>query len=111
MGMDLIGMNPKNKEGEYLYFSISRWAPLAALCCVIAPAESARCKHWEFNDGDGLDGRQSELLAQKLEEALADGSIDDCLADPEQDSDYRWVKQYVPLFIHFLRTCGGFRLW
>lgn len=133
MGMDVIGMNPQNEAGEFLRLNISTWRPLAALCCTVAPVETEPCKSWQFNDGDGLDAKQSELLAQKLKEVLADGSIDECLGGLKSDSDdqclddlvsmgdicvvclkshpdYRWVKSYVPIFIQFLRACGGFRI-
>jgi hypothetical protein len=134
MGMDLIGMRPKTERGEYLYLSSQRWVALAALCCAVVPTETELCKSWQFNDGDGRHAEECELLAQRLEEALADGSIDECLGgsksdyDPQclEDSmsiddtcvicleshpDYRWLKSHVPIFIHFLRVCGGFRIW
>ena len=127
MGMDLVGMRPKNASGEYVRFNVWVWPELAALCLTVAPNETAPCKHWTTNDGDGLDDKESELLAQRLEEALADGSIDAYVADRlvsteskpgnilvitlELRSDYRRTKDIVPIFIHFLRMCGGFRIW
>jgi hypothetical protein len=127
MGMELKGMNPKSRDGEHLRVQIDGWIRLAEICLQVAPAETPPCKYWGTNDGDGLDGQHSELLAQRLEEALADGSIDAYVADRlvsteskpgnilvitlELRSDYRRTKDIVPIFIHFLRMCGGFRIW
>jgi hypothetical protein len=112
MGMDLKGMNPKSRDGEHLRVQIDAWIRLAQICLEVAPAESAPCKHWGTNDGDGLDAQQSEQLAQRLEEALADGSVDEYVAARliEIRADYQRSKNIVLIFIQFLRTCGGFRI-
>jgi hypothetical protein len=138
MGMDLYGINPKDTLGEYAQYNIFRWQPLATVCCAIAPAATAPCQHWYTNDNDGLSGTESEWLADKLEEALQDGSVDECLRQlpesvfervnvilsitlepganlvtPLPGRDYDWrlqCRQDIPDFILFLRACGGFRI-
>lgn len=73
MGMDVIGQNPTSKEGEYFRNSVWGWQPLAEYCIEVAPDVTARCRYWHSNDGDGLDGRNSLLLADALQREIDSG--------------------------------------
>jgi hypothetical protein len=73
MGMDVCGRNPSSKEGEYFRNNVWRWHPLAKYCQEIAPDITAQCKHWHHNEGDGLDERNSLLLADALQREIDSG--------------------------------------
>lgn len=75
MGMDVFGKNPKNETGKYFRNNIWYWRPLADLCVTLAPEVCAPCKHWQSNDGDGLDAAGAEALAIVLRRKMADGTI------------------------------------
>ena len=128
--MELIGVN------AFTEYNIWRWKPLATVCCMVAPVETAPCKHWFFNEYDGLNSVESERLADKLEKAVEDGSVDQCLRSLQGEQlfaeesaigalieknfgctvepsllmeDWRSVcKADILDFIEFLRACGGF---
>ena len=85
MGMDVYGLNPTAPEGEYFRRNLLGWHPLAALCATFAPEECKPCQHWHYNEGDGLNAQQSARLAQRLEAALGDGSIDRLLKQLERE--------------------------
>jgi len=116
MGMDVIGMNPTAAEGEYFRRNIWSWHTLAAFCCYVAPEETEPCTLWNTNDGDGLNAVQSVKLAERLERALTEGAVDNCLEEVRSHRDYddicRALKpERIAEFIEFLRKCGGFRIW
>jgi len=73
--MDLNGVKPKSKTGEYFGRNAWNWRPLATLCLELCPDQSAPCKSWHYNDGDGLDDKQSTALADRLAELIDDGTI------------------------------------
>jgi len=73
MGMDVIGQNPTNKEGEYFRNNVWWWHPLADYCVEIAPEITARCEYWHYNDGDGLNGRDAAALADTLQAEIDSG--------------------------------------
>ena len=113
MGMDVYGWNPTSKEGKYLYRNWTGWHALAALCCEVAPEESNPCKDWFTNDGDGLNAEESVRLACRLEEAMADGTVEKLIEDVSLEIP--WVRRVlVPdnfnEFVTFLRACGGFSI-
>jgi hypothetical protein len=73
MGMDVMGKNPKNETGEYFRNNMWWWPPLAIYVCQVAPEIAAKCKYWQSNDGDGLDGEASMLLADLLQKEIDSG--------------------------------------
>jgi len=87
MGMDVIGMNPIAPEGEYFRATIWAWDPIAAFVETVAPEEAKPCTHWHYNDGDGLDAAQSVRLADRLQEAVATGAINECLNEIQSYPD------------------------
>jgi hypothetical protein len=73
MGMDVYGQNPTSEEGKHFRNNAWAWRPLADYCIEVAPDITAQCKHWHTNDGDGLDGRNSLLLADALQREIDSG--------------------------------------
>ena len=73
MGMDVCGRRPTTPEGEYFCNNAWWWQPLADYVCLVAPKIAAGCKHWQSNDGDGLDATASQELAAVLEREIESG--------------------------------------
>jgi hypothetical protein len=73
MGMDVYGIKPMDATGEYFRATVSGWHPLAHYVRQIAPEITAACKHWDSNDGDGLDAEASVALANKLQVEIDSG--------------------------------------
>ena len=74
MGMDVYGNKPINKTGEYFRASVWTWRPLWEFCnenFLVANKVDAG----QFNNGDGLNAKDAEVLARQLREALANGSV------------------------------------
>jgi hypothetical protein len=66
MGMDVIGKAPTSDHGKYFRRNIWGWHPLADAVQKIAPEICAKCKYWHYNDGDGLDDKNSRALARAI---------------------------------------------
>lgn len=76
MGMDVFG----NREGAYFQRNVWGWRPLAELVCQLAPGITRHCRHWQSNDGAGLNAANSAALARELRTALASGIVADAIA-------------------------------
>jgi hypothetical protein len=92
MGFDIYGMDPSAPEGKYFRRSVSGWPPLAEFIIKAQPEiagklidwneSSPDCtinsgvRGWYYNDGDGFDAELSVLLADKLDEMLANGNAE-----------------------------------
>ncbi len=138
--MDVIGMNPTSKAGEYYRANEAGWHPLANFILDYAPDEAKPCKKWHTNDGRGLNAKQATRLADKLDALIADGTAADALSakDPpikNEKDDYSKAHQrrnmrswgmvpggpgsrYEGLrleeireFSRFARASGGFQIW
>jgi len=70
MGMDVVGR--KNPDA-YFRNNVWNWRPLADYACAIAPEITQHCRHWQSNDGDGLNKKNSEALADVLEQEIKSG--------------------------------------
>lgn len=75
MGMDVIGVNPKNEVGSYFRNNVWWWRPLAEFIEKQYPDIYDNCQYWQSNDGDGLDEADSELLASYIRADLANGKV------------------------------------
>lgn len=73
MGMDVYGKSPTTEEGKYFCNNVWWWRPLADYVIEVAPEIAARCKHWQSNDGDGLDAEGAAALADKLHGEIESG--------------------------------------
>lgn len=101
MGMDLVGIAPRSKHGEEFSSNVFRWLALADFCQMIAPDVCSACKHWESNDGDGLDNDGAIALSLSLQ-----ASVNNNVARAQGQDVEKIVR-----FIAFLRDCGGFRIF
>jgi hypothetical protein len=52
------------------------WSPLAEYACEIAPDITGKCRHWHYNEGDGLNAEDSQALADRLQAELDSGRAD-----------------------------------
>ena len=66
MGMDVMGISPTKKCGEYFRANIWWWSPLWDYCDQVAPEICGQVEHAYSNDGDGLDEHDSKALATAL---------------------------------------------
>jgi hypothetical protein len=111
MGMDVWGANPTAPEGVYFRKNLVNWCPIAAFCLDVAPDVCAPCESWFTNDGEGLNAAHSVELANRLETALMDGTVEECIILLPQVG-YRGypLRERILEFVSFLRTCGGFSI-
>ena len=77
MGMDVLGVNPKNEKGEYFRNNVWWWRPLAGFICEKYPDIAKNCEYWDSNDGDGLDASLSATLATRIKQDIALGVVSD----------------------------------
>lgn len=78
VAFDLMGHEPTSPKHSTIRFSAFRWRPLWNLCHALrddlVPLELfARGQHF---DGAGLDAEQSRSLAESLDTAIDDGTLD-----------------------------------
>lgn len=73
MGMDVIGVKPKNGKGEYFRNNWWWWRPLWEFCEFVAPELTDKVENAGSNDGDGLDGEDAEALGKALRKAVKAG--------------------------------------
>jgi hypothetical protein len=73
MGMDVFGKSATIEAGKYFRNNVWWWRPLADYAREVAPEITGACKHWQTNDGDGLDAAASIALADKLQAEIDSG--------------------------------------
>ena len=73
MGMDVMGVEPKNKIGEYFRNNVWHWHPLWDFCCDVDSELCDKVPNGHSNDGDGLDCENSVELADKLQNSIDNG--------------------------------------
>ena len=73
MGMDVFGIKPTSKVGEYFRNNVWFWHPLWEYCCFIDETLYDKVPEAHTNSGDGLDAANSRQLAFKLKEEIASG--------------------------------------
>lgn len=119
MGMDVYGIHPDAKAGEYFRNNWWWWLPLWTYAEQVAPSLTKKVKYAQSaqsNDGDGLKTKKDCIaLAEKLETAVADqipfqrpAQLD---GKDEQGEKYPFDYDNVLSFCMFLRHCGGFKLY
>jgi hypothetical protein len=79
MGMDVYGKKPTDKVGKYFRASVWYWHPLWSFCENKFPELAGKVKHGHSNDGDGLNGEDSILLAELIKTALNNGEAKEYL--------------------------------
>jgi len=70
MGMEIYGKAPMSEEGREFPTGSHTWHGLAKYFCEVAPDIACECKHWDTNDGDGLDAAVCAALADRLIDAM-----------------------------------------
>jgi len=73
MGFDIVGRQPSSKIGAHFGVTGGGWIPLADYIIETAPEIAAKCRHWYYNDGDGLDAPEAKSLANSLEAKITSG--------------------------------------
>ena len=76
MGMDVYGEAATAEVGQYFRRNVWGWRPLAEMVTTLLPRETAPCRHWQSNDGDGLDAEGAAALAGALEVLIANGYVE-----------------------------------
>jgi hypothetical protein len=137
MGMDVYGKNPTTEGGEYFRNNVHAWVSLAEYIYEAAPDIAIKCRHWHYNDGDGLDAADAIKLADRLRDEIDSGRCEDYAR--RTCDDRPWDRELcnvldqagVPAlpgmdyvltgrdfhvsnvrnFVAFLRGCGGFEIW
>ena len=100
MGVDLAGIHPSSEVGEAYYSNWWLWHPIV---CFVAE----NCPHilrgddvpgWDVNEGNGLDAERAIELADALDKAIADGTVE------------RYVKEHAAYLAGLpdeVCWCGG----
>jgi len=72
MGMDVFGIKPTTENGKYFRSNLWSWRPIHFLCEYLNEKNNLGLDltSWEYNDGAGLNSKQSKILAKKLEQYL-----------------------------------------
>lgn len=99
MGMDVYGVKPTAKEGEYFRNPAWFWRPLWNYCCIIGKDIIANPQIGWFNDGEGLTAGDALLLAKKLQESIDNGDCD------QYAKDYTEALEALPL--EECKICDG----
>ena len=73
MSFDIVGRDPSSEIGAYFGMTGGGWTPLADYIIETVPEIAAKCRHWYYNDGDGLDAPEAKTLANSLEAEIASG--------------------------------------
>jgi hypothetical protein len=80
MGMDVYGRQPRSERGKYFRASVWSWRPIATLSCAAAPDITAGCKHWQSNDGDGLEDGAARALGRIIQSMIDSGLVAELVA-------------------------------
>ena len=74
--MDVYGIKPKTKTGEYFRNNIWFWHPLWDYCCYVDNSLVEKVPSAHSNQGDGLNASDSRQLGLKLLQTIQDGSAE-----------------------------------
>lgn len=125
MGMDVFGLKPKTKRGEYFRNNVWWWHPLWDYCCTIDETLKERVPEGHTNSGDGLNAKDSLQLALKLQEEITSGRAlqyveqyeAERLALPKQPCKYcdengerQWEKQDGTPYKLQCNACRGTKM-
>ena len=100
MGMDVYGIKPRNKSGEYFRSNVWYWHPLWDCLENLHPTICEKCESPHDNSGSGLNDQDSLTLSKLLKKDLDKGIIqeyikkyDDHLSSiPLQDCKFCHLK-------------------
>ncbi|MFZ9715846.1 MAG: hypothetical protein ACO3CH_00115 [Ilumatobacteraceae bacterium] len=74
MGMDVVGANPKNQEGEYFRANVWSWHPIWDYCYGLVPEICSKVEHAHSNDGDGLNEDDARIVGEAVLISISNGS-------------------------------------
>jgi hypothetical protein len=98
--MDVIGLAPKSKTGEYFRNNVWWWRPLWEYCLSVDPTLEFRVPYGQSNDGDGLkDPTEAEALGRTLLMNIESGETE------QWQQNYRLEQSELPL--QECRLCQG----
>jgi hypothetical protein len=74
MGMDVMGINPINTDGETFHANLWSWRPIHYLCDYLNMKHNLNfdMSRWGYNDGSGLNAKDCMKMADKLERHIKD---------------------------------------
>ena len=77
MGMDVMGINPINEEGETFRANLWSWRPIHYLCEYLNVTHKLNfnTSRWGYNDGDGLNEKDCVRLAESIEKHIKNHSM------------------------------------
>lgn len=84
MGMDVYGLKPKSKVGEYFRNNVWWWHPLWDYCCFVDNSLIEKVPNAHCNDGDGLNAIDSRKLGFLIKATVEDGSAEDYILSYNQ---------------------------
>ena len=101
MGMDIVGVKPSTKEGEYFRNNLWWWRPLWDYCANVADdlIDEETYTGGHYNDGVGLDADGARALGMRLLEEIQSGRT----AEFEQ----RYRQEVAELPMEECETCHG----
>jgi hypothetical protein len=101
MGMDVFGMFPRSKTGQYFRANVWYWHPLAEYIETHHGDIANRCEDWHSNGGAGLGDEDAASLASRLRNDLSDGTV---AKYAEQRQEY--IGGLDPEACEFCQTTG-----
>ena len=95
MGMDVVGVNPKNSKGEYFRANCWSWRPLC-----VAMANSGAADHLTYKAENSGGGAKSEAVCNKMADDMeewlddhASGTSDNLYQPKELDELDTWIER------------------
>jgi hypothetical protein len=105
MGMDVYGKKPTNPKGEYFRANVWYWRPLWEYVHTIKPELTDKVESPHYNDGSGLNAKDSRTLSQLLLKDIDSGKTEQYI------SDYMQAINDLPLEDCSYCNQTGFREW
>ena len=103
MGMDISGLKPKTKKGEYFQNNVWYWRLLWNYCEEIAPDIIPADNLGHSNDGWGLPAKKAKELGERLLELIESGHTESTA------KEYQQHKNSIPKETCFLCNGSGCR--
>jgi len=119
MGMDVYGLCPENKDGEYFRASLCVWGSLWMFICqhcddILSHEEAVS---GQYNYTATIGPLEAFLIATRLQTIIDSSWFKQNLeSDPEppsSDNSIQDIGQLEPIvrhFVKFTRSCGGFTI-
>ena len=91
MGFDIIGMNAKNKKGEYFINNCWWWRPLAMYVLDNCDIPEKEQNAWAWNNGEEISEETALSIAKKLKALIKSG------ATKKYEKEYKAKIKKLPL--------------